>query len=74
MSRISPISKAEEQHFSQKEQHLQSPQQSQGEKITFYRLPFHSEEKNASPISVLVTMVGFGGGAVRGLIYHMWDL
>lgn len=53
MSRISPSSKAEEQHFSQKEQHLQSPQQSQGEKITFYRLPSHSEEKNAFPISVL---------------------
>lgn len=70
MSRISPSSRAEEQH-------LQSPQQSQGGKITFYRLPSHSEETNAFPISVFVTGVGFflvGGRAVRGLIYHMWDL
>ena len=69
MSRISPSSKAEEQHFSQKEQHLQSPQQSQGEKITFYRLPSHSEEKNAFPISVLVTMVGFFGGVLCGVLF-----
>lgn len=55
MSRSSPGSKAREQHFRQKEQHLQSPHQSQGKKIRFYRLSSHSGEKNAFPMSVLVT-------------------
>lgn len=53
-SRSSPGSKAREQHFRRKEQHLQSPHQSQGKKIRFYRLSSHSGEKNAFPMTVLL--------------------